>query len=55
MKVIPWLNVSTSQRLGEGEGTGEIRFQGRGLRSKASAKTGGNILMISGHFEISYR
>jgi hypothetical protein len=31
-KVIPWLDVSTSQRLeeeeAEEEGTGEIRFQG---------------------------
>ena len=32
-------NASTSQRLGgEGGGEGEIRFQGRALRSKAEAK-----------------
>ena len=32
-------HASTSQRLGEGGGEeGEIRFQGRALRSKAEAK-----------------
>jgi hypothetical protein len=38
-KVIPWLNGSISQRLGEGGGeTGEIRFQCRGLGKGSKIK-----------------
>ena len=40
-------HASTSQRLGEGKEEGEIRFQGRALRSKAEAKITDCLVMIS--------